>query len=94
MHAYGSVESREEYLVKYPILDENLVDKIIKIIHEENIVAHILLLEATMAQCSPTDHFLEQIQLPFLPDMDDDDNLKEEIVEGCQTKLWSLLVSE
>ena len=60
IHAYGSVESKKENLVSFPILDENLVDNIIKIMLVENIVAHILLLEATMAQGFPIYHtFLE-----------------------------------
>ena len=49
-----------------------------------------------MAQYFPMDHtFPECIQQPFLADMDDDDGLKEELIDlqvnqGCQTKFRTL----
>ena len=82
-------------MVSFPILDEKLVYKIIKPMLVENIVTHILLLEITIAQCSPVDHtFPEVIQLPILLDIDDDDNLKEELTGGCQAKFCSLSLSD
>ncbi|XP_068209197.1 protein FAM200C-like [Palaemon carinicauda] len=77
---------------RFPILDEKHGDKIIQRMLVENIVAHLSLLETTMAQYFPMDHsFPEWIQQPFLADMDDDDNLKEELIDlqvnqGCQIK--------
>lgn len=77
----------------FPTLDEKQGDKPIKPMLVENIVAHLSLLETTMAQYFPMDHtFPEWIQQPFLADMDDDDDdLKEELIDlqvnqGCQTK--------
>ncbi|XP_068212623.1 protein FAM200C-like [Palaemon carinicauda] len=66
----------------FPILDEKHGDKTIQPMLIENIVAHLSLLETTMAQYFPIDHsFPEWIQQPFLADMDDDDNLKEELID-------------
>ncbi|XP_068232174.1 protein FAM200C-like [Palaemon carinicauda] len=83
----------------FPILDEKHGDKTIQPMLVENIVAHLSLLETTMAQYFPMDHsFPEWIQQPFLADMDDDDNLKEELIDlqvnqGCQTKFRTLPLS-
>ncbi|XP_068205215.1 protein FAM200C-like [Palaemon carinicauda] len=88
----GNVES-------FPILDEKHGDKTFQPMLVENIVAHLSLLETTMAQYFPMDHsFPEWIQQPFLADRDDDDNLKEEVIDLqvnqlCQTKFRTLLLS-
>ncbi|KAK3895493.1 hypothetical protein Pcinc_000834 [Petrolisthes cinctipes] len=66
----------------FPTLDEKQGDKPIKPMLVENIVAHLSLLETTMAQYFPMDHtFPELIQQPFLADMDGDDDLKEELID-------------
>ncbi|XP_068228021.1 protein FAM200C-like [Palaemon carinicauda] len=83
----------------FPILDEKPGDKTIPPMLVENIVTHLKLLETTMAQYFPMDHsFPEWIQQPSLADMEDDDNLKEELIDlqvnmGCQTKFRTLPLS-
>lgn len=75
----------------FPILDEKLGDKTVSPMLVENIVAHLSHLETTMTKYFPKDHtFPEWIQQPFLADMSDADNLKEEFIDlqvnqGCQT---------
>ncbi|XP_068240879.1 protein FAM200C-like [Palaemon carinicauda] len=66
----------------FPILDEKRGDKTVQPMLVESIVAHLSLLETTMAQYFLKDHsFPEWIQQPFLTNMDDDDNLKEELID-------------
>ncbi|XP_068200720.1 protein FAM200C-like [Palaemon carinicauda] len=83
----------------FPILDEKDGDKTIQPMLVENIVAHPSLLETTMAQYFPMDHsFPEWIQQPFLADVDDDNNLKEELIDlqvnqACRTKFHTLPLS-
>ncbi|XP_068232064.1 protein FAM200C-like [Palaemon carinicauda] len=83
----------------FPIVDEKHEDKTIQPMLVENIVAHLSLLETTMAQYFPMDHsFPEWIQQLFLADMEDDDNLKEELIDlqlnqGCQTKFRTVPLS-
>ncbi|KAG0725580.1 Protein ZBED8 [Chionoecetes opilio] len=66
----------------------------------ENIVAHLSQLETTMTKYFPNDHtFPEWIQQPFLADISDADNLKEELIDlqvnqGCRTKFRTLPLSD
>jgi len=79
-----------------PILEENLEDKTISPTVLENIVTHLSHLESTVEKYFPHDlTFPEWIQQPFLAEMSDADNLKEEFIDlqenqGCKTKFRAL----
>ncbi|KAG0722318.1 Protein ZBED8 [Chionoecetes opilio] len=83
----------------FPILDEKLGNKTDSPMLVENIAAHLSHLETTMTKYFAKDHtFPEWIPQPFLADMSDADNLKEELIylqvdQGCITKFRTLPVS-
>lgn len=83
----------------FPILDEKLGDETVSPMLVESIVAHLSQLETTMTQYFPKDCTVpEWIWQPYLADMSDDDNLKEELIDlqvnqGCQTIFRPLLLS-
>ena len=83
----------------FPILEENLGDKTISPMVLENTVTHLSHFETTMEKYFPNDlTFPEWIQQPFLAEMSDADNLKEEFIDlqenqGCKTKFRTLSLS-
>ena len=88
-----------ENVANFPILEENLGDKTISQMVLENIVTHLSHLETTIKKYFPHDlTFPEWIQQPFLAEMNDTDNLKEEFIDlqenqGCKTKFRALSLS-
>lgn len=83
----------------FPILEEKLGHKTISPMVLENIVTHLSHLETTMNKYFLHDlTFPEWIQQPFLAEMSDADNLKEEFIDlqenqGCKTKLCASSLS-
>lgn len=65
----------------------------------DDTVAHLLLLQTTMAKYFPFNNILpEWIQHPILPDKGEDDNLNEELIDlqvnqSCLTKFRTLTLA-